>query len=763
MIRFVDLKTGNIFDGTPPYIFWVEGEQSVNISYSQPICFISDNSEVQVSVENNNIFKLVNPNLIVNNDLVDLYGFEYYDIEQLIVDGELLIKGVLHHNYYIYLMYIVCEAEQSGQYECSFFINEFKENAKVSENVYTIGADFYDENESLSINLINKGVEISPAIQKAIYDINVHEEHIDYITINRKWKELLSNYWDVIANKGSYKSLQNSLKWFEYGDLIQLYELWEHSDNKYESRNIQSVLKNKYYEMLNGFSKTTYLSLRYALEKIKFNEGKLVYDDEKNPDLKYVVDKWSVKDLALKLCMLGHFYKKYFMPIHLDLIHSTIEDIVYTNTIKIINSPASDRCDYVYDNKDIQCNVKNGDVFNLSVVKCYTDPDTLFGSKNINESIIVGVQRQIPDIKEGDLPIYTSQLYNDIGTIVDFELYIPDDDIIKKEILSFRSYSNGNSVWRTNVDYKILKNNINFSLLCPHEGEYVIKLQLEGLSGNVYTKLIKFSVIDTNNPVISIYKVQNIGECIKNDGWNRLMKPHHINEYMFNRVKNNKQTCADVDNILYKQYIVSSSDSYNGVKFNHLLIISDLEKVPVYIRENYFILTREVDRDIIDLNNGEWYERFELSKKLNKKVYTICISKEFNFKYDKSKIEGLNIYRNDYIFVPEFHELITFGQKPVNKKEDLSYYTITDSDTLCIIPDIVYGKCIKQFEWEFINNSSLTAQKIELPKSIKDPFIINNKKRPLDPGYYSIKFRYRLSNDESNIHEIVINNAFLKK
>ena len=41
MIRFIDLQTGNVFDGSSPYIFWFDGEQSVNLFYTKSICFIS--------------------------------------------------------------------------------------------------------------------------------------------------------------------------------------------------------------------------------------------------------------------------------------------------------------------------------------------------------------------------------------------------------------------------------------------------------------------------------------------------------------------------------------------------------------------------------------------------------------------------------------------------------------------------------------------------------------------------------------------------
>ena len=37
MIQFVNLQTGNIYDGSQPYIHWFEGQQSTGLIYSQPI------------------------------------------------------------------------------------------------------------------------------------------------------------------------------------------------------------------------------------------------------------------------------------------------------------------------------------------------------------------------------------------------------------------------------------------------------------------------------------------------------------------------------------------------------------------------------------------------------------------------------------------------------------------------------------------------------------------------------------------------------
>ena len=60
--------------------------------------------------------------------------------------------------------------------------------------------------------------------------------------LEKKFKELLVNYWDVIANKGSYKSLINSIKWFEYGDILKLRD----EENFGNIRVLQTQLQKDY-------------------------------------------------------------------------------------------------------------------------------------------------------------------------------------------------------------------------------------------------------------------------------------------------------------------------------------------------------------------------------------------------------------------------------------------------------------------------------------------------------------------------------------
>ena len=83
MIQFVNLQTGNIYDGSQPYIHWFEGQQSTGLIYSQPICFITDEENVTVELKSNEIFSLVNPYI---QSIENVNGFEYKNINDIKVE-----------------------------------------------------------------------------------------------------------------------------------------------------------------------------------------------------------------------------------------------------------------------------------------------------------------------------------------------------------------------------------------------------------------------------------------------------------------------------------------------------------------------------------------------------------------------------------------------------------------------------------------------------------------------------------------------------
>ena len=734
MIRFVDLDTGNTFDGHNPYIFWFDGGQSTGLIYTKKICFISLTENINVNINDNNIFSLVNTDAIANSPKTTLGGVSYSDINSL-KTNTIISKGCAHHNYWVHMIYIMANADQAGEY---------LESITIDGDTYTIGADFYDADESLYINLSNNGIEIPNSIQKAIYDMNIYEERRDNILLNRKWKELLSNLWDTIANRGSYKSLFNSLKWFEYGDLLTLCEIWKRNDDTYFIRDIQSVLGDKYFETLTNTAKTTYIALYLSLEKIVQGQ----YDEEKNPVLEYISTKWSTEELSLKLSLLGNFFKTYFMPIHLDLIHSTIEDVVYTNTIKSFNTPLMSRSDYLYDVKTMKCNIDEN-VFQLGEVESFVGPNTIFGSQygidftTEEDLYIVGVQKKpvYGYLSENAKKTYTSQLFKGIGSIIDFEFEMEDfnNDLIKKEtiILTFTD-QNGNKTVIRRTNHKLIRENkFQFSILCRYEGTYDVNLQMDSADGYTYIKNCRFYVVDTNGSSIKIYKIHNI-----QSGINGITADHSM--YQIQQGLSPLQICT--------QYIpcrlapAHQNDKLTGIRLNHMLIMDNS--------------SQQVENDMeVSAHLSKCYEKI-----LIRGNYIIYLSKKFDeypeFKYPEIYNKMLPyIYKQNHIYVPEKHIMVELNKPQNNQPESIEYYTITDDDALCVIPSISCGLKINEPEWEFRNVS--TGKNIVLANnSIQNPFIANTEKSFLDPGYYDIIFRYKLGD---KINEVTLESAFVKR
>lgn len=735
MVKFINLETGYIFNGDNPYVFWFENGQSTELIYTKQIGIYSDSSQLNISMPDNNIFSLINPNIMINEENIN--GFVYHDLNSLKC-STYTSTGTVYNDKYIHVIYIIASSKEIGEFIHTFTINDIS---------YNIGADFYNENESLYINLSNFGIEIPESIQKTLYITNVYEDKKDNITLNRKFKELLINYWDVIANRGSYKSLINAVKWFEWGDILKLREIWKKEDSirtLFDSRELSSMMQDKYISTLSCYSKTTYYALYISKENITN-----IYDNEGNPSLEFSSFKWPIIDIMIKMSLLGHFYETYFMPIHLDLIHSTIEDVVFTNTIKILQGSYRDRYDYFCDFENIHCNINDTDEFLLSNVSCQVNKNTPMSSQwrdqeEYSDMYIIGVDENVDTVNDGnEAKTFYSQIYNGPGVLVPIELSfkLNSMDFIKNEKVTF--IHDKKDDWDTFVLNKVYKSSrdgkchINFKLLCTKEKQYDIRLQLESASGRILTKRIQFNVIDTFNPSLNIYKLTNIKEP--------RLELLYNNSILLNAIMRQKDTRpfinAPIDDEgnsifpelpIYTQYLQSSN---NGAKFNHMIITknNNSEQINLYLETYYF--------------------KLELGKKIDGVEAIIYISKEYvgdTNLVEKTKQMGIRYTHNKNIFVPQFHEILQFGGDNIND------YIITD-ETLCCIPNIRYGYKINNWEWVFENAS--TGETFNLP-SIKEP-IIASSQGEFTNGFYNIIFKYSLN--DGSIRELKINSAFIKK
>lgn len=892
MIRFIDIDKGSVYNGSKPYVFWMDNQQSVNMIYTKRICVLTDNSTITVYIPNNNIFKLLDMSKL--GDTVHINSFDYkvlqslYAIEDKTGLNKYIDHGVAYSNtsYYVHMLYIVASSENIGEFHESFFIDDEE---------FEIAADFYAEDESLKINLSNFGIELPESIQNAIYDTNVHEEAKDDITLNRKYKELLLNYWDIVAGRGSYKSLLNSLSWFEYGDLVKINELWKHEEwgiNRLNREELNTIMNSKVRSTLNNFSKTTYIGIYLALQKYLTQNGNVVYDKlaninvggsagevdlnsaqtdrlipnndpdkdwlftineqdvtideyedevdlgpgsnwirnviknykgflgEEVPLLKDKIFKWSTEDLALKMYLVGCFYEAYFMPIHLDLIHSTVEELVFTNTIKCMNTSHLDRSDHMFSIETFDCNVKDGSIYRLQDVsvqggyayKGHADDsdDTAFvniyddSSSDDYESFrVVGIEDEYnhpmqydedssDDVVNSRLKTFYLNNYTGVGVIIPFECTIEvteedytGNDFINNERIVLVSDSKARY-----FDYHTLyaiepygrdmsrhyRYRINFNLLLTQEGENVITLYFSTASGRVYVKTVHVQVLGDTRCKLKVYRVKSsksltglnaddydLSKIAIYDDEFREKYVRSFNDYMFSHTRLN-----DEGSYYYKVFIpgaeYSLADS-NNVKYNHVIAfdakaLEDPRVIEQLITNNrisvFDVAQREVseDKKYYILISKKFYgddKGFDivvqniLDVLRNTAVYGNCLIRyELGFFYQHHYLEELGVGRSDNGY--------EYGLS-------LDDYTITDNDTLCVVPDMKYSNItFEDVEWIFTNASTKEYRNVEY-KSILEPFVGADVKKGLTPGFYNITFRYKL---DDTWNEVTLNSAFRK-
>ena len=837
MIWFVDLENGNVYNGLSPYIHYFEKQQSTGIIYTKNICVVSEKEYLDIKMKKNDVFHLIDISKL--DKTIEINDFQYHDINKLYVDSY-SSKGYAYENYHVqYYLHMIYTAASSDN------IGEFQQELSIGDDQIILGADFYMEYEPHKINLANMGVEIPDSIQKAIYEVNVHEENKDNIVLNRKWKELLLNYWDIIANKGSYKSLLDSLNWFEYGDLITIKEFWKHKEwglDRFNHNELSSILSKSLNSMLSNFSKTTYIGLYLALQGFTKKDGQLVYESlertntisnnsgeiefqnarldrslvsnnpdgstnqqlrltnktyidryeneddvlitpdakgsnwkqieygdyhgflsEKNPLLYNLSFLWSTNDLNLKMYLLGSFYEAYFMPIHLDLLHSTVESIVYSNTIKLINNTKIDRCNYIGLPRDFECSVSNGDVFRLGDVSVMVGPKTIFsyqwdGEERYEDMFIFGVDNIVDKLyNDNDLKTFYSQDYNGVGVVVPFECKIPVDSgvfVNRSQLTITRKNESRSHVFNTLFAESNGYITIKFNLLFTDDENNRITLEFNTNNGETFIKSITIKIINTQISDIKVYRIKSKNYDDINKG---------IYDPQFNHIKTHIRELSNIPDIL-TQYIPASLDANNdGVKLNNIVVI-DLSKLNIS-SANIDLFVKECFPHVL-------WKAYVKRDESGAPTYIIAISKKYIYnenqlynpdQYLKRAIglycpttsyeEGrYSMIRNDVGFFPENHYLVPIEG---DKLED---YIIGRNEALCVIPELNYSRLSSNdYEWIFTNMS--TGREIQL-RSVKNPIIAKKDSKFLDPGYYKVTFRYKLGNN-TGVEEISRISAFI--
>lgn len=677
--------------------------------------------------------------------------------------------------FYIHQLFLVCSSNIAGEY-----IDEFE----LDGSPISVGADLYDIDETLSINLGNRGLELPESIQKAFLDVDINEDKIDNTLINRKFKELISNYIDIVDNKGSYKSLYNSLKWFEWGDNVRLYEIWK-NNSEYLEKNLSNILSETYSSLLYSYSKTTHLALVTALQQITDQ-----IDDELNPVLENIQYDWSTDELALKVSILGAFFERYFMPIHLDLKRACVEAMIYSNQVKTLCGTINDKSHFFDDYAPIDVKMdKTVTLGNIDAVA--VGPNTMFGRyiENTNpvspvyyiEPVGVDLLDNIGSITNSsgdydsgsgdriheDLARFYLQLAGGVGTVVPITITVdlPDDDSLSTEVITIVRDGNPNTILQV-TEHKMIspvegKASFTFNLLSTKEETVEFSLMLTSMSGHTWNTKTGYQCIDPRGSYLNVYHVTgksfgSMDEWLKNPVPNEAQFDPYVNPNNHSE-KNVIQYIpyTEDDNSLFNQVILIKNNKVNNEY--------DITWVDASITNDFWVIYRSGEYNANGGVNTDDPGTDEHPK------YVILISKKYGKKF-VSKTAFLtaynlsngfttsNVLRMNMTFIAQLHEYTNIESKPIT----LENYTYTSSNLLCVIPQftrtVAQSIDVNSIFWEYTNKTTLETIRTRLP--IQTPLISHNSSpNLLTPGYWTVTMYYKLDGS-SEWNKLTKNSAF---
>lgn len=779
MIKFID-KDGYTFFGEAPYIHWFgnteDNGQSTYLQYIKNLLIISDSAQLKFSVSStDSVFKLINSNLLtqetqyelkdIQTDSFTLTGIKYENSTDPGSTGSSSSESQ-SNDLFLYQLIVSASSDEPGQITEDVLIT----TPTNQTTTIKVGADFYDYDEILNINLGNRGTEIPETIQKAIYGVDIQEAYVDYTLINRKFKELISNYLDIVDNKGSYKSLVNSLKWFEWGEGTILYEVWKR-DEKYFEKELENILSEQYKSLLYTHQKTSYVSIESALMKYSTDsDGKVQLDEEKLPILERISSMWSDEILGLKISLLGAFFERYFMPIHLSLLHASVQTRVFASkTVKVKSGHLVNRCDWHDDwgvvDIDMDHTVVLGDVKTPVSVGWNTVFGDMRDINNYDDVIDAGVDilsdveaRSFNNdsIDNGELKTIWSHIKGHVGVVVPITVTVPlpEGDGISNETLVIYRYQNNISecsepiriferrYWKSvnigTAESPVFAARFTFNLLSTKEEKVSFTLQLHSLSGHTWTAASTYETVDTSGAKLNAYRVNNkvfSGVFEGDDPW---INSLYSFDGMYNSINN-----SDYTKSILTQYIPTG----NNMKYLNKLFVIDITESPspsTEELEGYYVISRNPEN----------------------KQYIMCLRKEGGATTDS--FSEYPVVREDYVFIPQLHEYINIESIPLKKdktgKYIMSYndYLVDpNEDLICVIPEFKYSKQVTDINWKFENKT--THEIITIDQPTPTPLVArNNLQKILSDGYWSATVYFRFT-DSTTINHITRNSMFLIK
>ena len=798
MIRFFDPHaSGNdqmIYNGDLPYIHWAEPFSTGVIRYKS-IFFISDKSSVTVTMNLNQnpftgsvldwVFALYNPGH-VDSEMYAIDWNLFCDLHAVATNRVTLTGQSVKMdgaNVYAYQLIIICKSDVEGEFVDDFWIDG---------NPYKVGAEFYGENEALKINLANQGTEIPDMVCKAIYGSDLYESNVDWVLLNRKLRELMTCHLDIMDNKGSYKSLLNALKWFEYDNLVELREVWKFETpdgTKYFERPVKMMMDEKIQDLLFNSAKTTYFTLRHLKRDIVghnatsaiYSDTTYDYDPDSNNAIKRIACKWSEDEMKLKMVLLGNFFETYFMPVHADLIRSCVEDITdYTFELELSTGecvhemPAPDKTfDFSWDGDEEsgtdpyaihkisldeahayagltqsnpygQAFENNGPALMRSnafvpMIACHTMDEHTPGTSDDSTQIMAGM---------------LGQVYNGIGAI-ETAHFVFDEPIVSGTCISNQwgeFIETSFSGITKPADYFDVK------FIFPQPGDFEFHFDFVGKSGRHYTKTVNVSVEDNLRVKLMFYKLRT-----KPDRLYKTIDPFTAKSEFANMMSIDRDMKFDIVDGSNNYEVRSLEVEPNYMRFMPIRKYPDTtpsdapcttkvrtiqwagpgatEKMNAFNVDSNYWCQRGSNKDLIEAG--------EIPASEESAYIRICSKKRDGSPQNIPQGNGYTVYDHD-VFFPELHQLA-----PIDHCERIPpYYPIVCVPELHLDGDesrrVNYSLLADEPIWEFY---SCGAQRVveSFNKAISTPAMLNVINDDLPVGMYRITFNYMFGNVKRSV------------
>ena len=881
-IDFVELKTGNLFHvgSGEPYTFWFEGGQSINLNYVQRICFVADVPTVRVQLHSP-VFSILKMDQNIPMTFKEqgewISSKKYLDLELLKTDdwvmtGWMYAPNNLQQRVYVYILYILASSPDAG---------EIRDHFTLEDQSFEVGADFYTPNEILKSNLENFDISIPESIQKAIYDVNVHEESNDNITINRKYKELLMNYWDIVANKGSYNSLINSLAWFEWGDLVRIEEVWKRFDKTREDylhTELNKELSKEFTRMLATRAKTTYIGLYMAMQHLTYDpQGNLEYQNcdagssplnntsvgttiympdtsdlnqdsqvgispgailppqpidpdtpeigsaqiqewtpgsnpedpmdrnvvlfnEEIPNLERWVLKWNLLELCLKMTLLGNFYSTYFMPIHMDLIHSTVEYWVfgYTQKLLTLNGMDDTRVASFGNSFDVAFNpvCRMRHVVNRAVsTTLFKSTDTVFG---LEESIQTNQETTCNPL------LYW---YGGSAGVSDCEAWIPaqdENERIWAEQLVWYNITEGEGIapatllhqdedpwWNVILEPRTREGkpgwwfNPQWKLGFKEPGQYLVAITFRTTSSRTWTRTLTIKVLDTTANQLKLWRmVPRTPEDRQELTPALLTGPVHCFQMC-----PGENTTPPNQEVEYREHsILVTGSEEHPILLNHTVVFNVDQGSQLDISCSDSTTRSKTGVTLADLE--QWLPTvldqyiWVLNQAPSPYNYIRCIgvARQFNTETNQVIITGVEqdgggLDSDNLVLDFRFQPCMWMVEPYDGWNPETGVQTIGRNDILYVEPRLKYSRNIQECNWTFRNISTgevyesvlwTRPEQVSMSRwgarpeasrgGMQSTPILSYNGTVLHPGYHSVELRYRKG---STTEVCSLNSAFI--